>query len=210
VLAPSPRLGRPGPWPCLLVLAALIWLPHVAVAAELYADGRVGQQFEYDTNIDLDSEQGDSGAGSRSRAGIVLGVRTPATDLALDGEFRLVRFPNQTQLNSEIASLIGRGRWNWRRANLGLTAGVVRDTTLEVEEVQTTRSIGANEERLTFNVSSSYDYQVKLTRSIGSAALGGVRSRRRSPYEAAWARPTSTRTRRSRSPARPGSGSITR
>jgi hypothetical protein len=175
VISSSLRVGRrSGLGLRVLVLVVAVWPPHVALPAELYADGRVGQQFEYDSNIDLGddsdddlSEDGDDAYGSRSTVGVTLGARTPAVDLALGGEFRLIRFPNESRLDSEDASLTGSGRWDWRRASLGLEAGVTRDTTREVEDVQTIESITANEERLTFSVSSSLDYQLSRLQTAG-------------------------------------------
>lgn len=169
------RIGRRG-GRCLaaLVLAAAALPPRLALTAELYADGRVGQQFEYDNNIDL-SEDGSDAVGLRSRVGVTVGARTPASDLALDGEFRLVRFPNESRLDSEDAKLTASGGWNWRRTNLQIDAGVIRDTTREVEDVDTTESISANEERLTLSVNPSLTYQ--LTRRQSASLTFGYQQR---------------------------------
>ena len=149
----------------LILIAAPVGL---AVAAELYTDGSVAQRFEYDTNVDLSDEE-ESATGSRSSIDLTLGTRTPAVDLALDGSFELVRFFDASRFDTENARLTGRGLWNWRRATLGLQAGVTRDTTSEVEDVQTARSISANEERLTFDASSRLDYQFTRLQSGGLA-----------------------------------------
>ena len=149
---------RPAARLVALVLTLIAWPCGVAVAAELYTGGYLSQQFEYDSNVDL-SDPGDDAYGSRSSIGLTLGTRTPAVDLALDGWFKLVRFFNTSQFDAEDARLTGRGLWNWRRATLGLELGVTKDTTLEVEDVQAARSISANEERLTFDATSTLDYQ---------------------------------------------------
>ena len=149
----------------LTLIAAPVGL---AGAAELYTDGSVAQRFEYDTNVDLSDEE-ESATGSRSSIDLTLGTRTPAVDLALDGSFELVRFFDASGFDTENARLTGRGLWNWRRATLGLQAGVTRDTTSEVEDVQTARSISANEERLTFDASSRLDYQFTRLQSGGLA-----------------------------------------
>jgi hypothetical protein len=129
-----------------------------ALAAEQYADGRLRQQFEYDTNIDL-SEDSRSAFGSRSVVGLVLGTRTPAIDLKLDGEFRLVRFFGESDLNSNDALVNALGSWNWRRTALDLRAGFLRDTTRDLLDTDTGTAIDQNEERLTIDVESSIEHR---------------------------------------------------
>jgi hypothetical protein len=130
----------------------------LAEAAELYADGRLRQQFEYDTNIDL-SEDGRDAFGSRSTVGLTVGTRTPATNLALDGEFRLVRFFGESDLNSDDALVNALGSWNWARTALDLRAGVLRDTTRDLLDTETGTAAGENEERLTIDVESSIQHR---------------------------------------------------
>ena len=157
---------RAAAWVAALALIVIAAPARLAAGAELYTDGSVAQRFEYDSNVDL-SKDGESATGSRSSIDLTLGTRTPAVDLALDGSFELVRFFDTTRFDTENASLTGRGDWSWQRATLGLELGVTRDTTSEVEDVQTTRSISANEDRLTFDASSSLDYQFTRLQSGG-------------------------------------------
>lgn len=130
----------------------------LALGAELYADGRLRQQFEYDTNVDL-SEDGRDAFGSRSAVGLTVGTRTPATDLALDGEFRLVRFPGESDLDSNDAEVNALGSWNWPRTALDFNAGVLRDTTRDLLDTDTGTAIEDNEERLTIDAESSIQHR---------------------------------------------------
>ena len=150
----------------LLALGLSAGLHGAAVAAEVHADARLRQQLEYDTNIDL-SEDGRDGFGSRSAVGLTVGTRTPAARLELDGEFRPVRFPGNSDLDSNDAELNALGVWNWRRTALDLRAGVLKDTTRDLLDTDTGTATAENEQRLTIDGEASLQHRFTRTHTGG-------------------------------------------
>jgi hypothetical protein len=152
----SPRPRCPA---CLLTLALVAAPAGPLLAAELYLDGRLTQSFQYDDNIDLSPGGGDSAFGSRTVVGATVGARTPASDLSLGSDFRLVRFFTDTDLDSEDVDVNALGSWQWPRTSLRLGAGVTRDTTRELLDIDTGLFVADNEERLTIRASSELSHR---------------------------------------------------
>jgi hypothetical protein len=143
----------------LVALALLAAPAGPLLGAELYVDGRLGQSFEYDDNIDLVPGGGESAFGSRTTVGATLGVRTPASTYALSSDFRLVRFFTDTDLDSEDVDVDALGSWEWPRTSLRLEAGVTRDTTRELRDIDAGVFVAENEERLTVRASSALSHR---------------------------------------------------
>jgi hypothetical protein len=170
------RRGAPGRrgWlvpPSSIALASLVLAVAMpGQAADSFAEMRLRQQVEYDTNIDLSPDER-SAFGSRSVVGALVGTRTRAAELALDGEVRLVRFPGEDDLNSEDFLVNALGGWDWRRTALDLRAGLLRDTTRDVLDRETGLLAAANEERLTFDTRATLSHRPTRL-DTGTVSLG--------------------------------------
>lgn len=119
-------------WVVATALAALSMSLQIAsaYAAEWSATPSVHSQFFYDDNYQLHTVTKNSVNGWLLEPRVVLARQTETTNLRLNGGLQFWRYPGNASLNTNNRDLTLSGSYARERSRWGLTAGVVRDTTV--------------------------------------------------------------------------------
>lgn len=128
-------------------------------AAEWYVQGQGVQEFNYDDNIGVTSQDVVASAGSDTSAIVNAGVRRPELDLNLNGRFVFSRFFSEPRLNSNDQFLTVGGSYRLPRHEFNFEGSAVFDTTRTSEFDDTGLGILANAPRQAFQVDADWGFR---------------------------------------------------
>ena len=131
-----------------------------AVPAELKGQLRLGQAFEYDDNVGLNSSDKTSDWNSVSIIGARLSAASPTTTFDLDAYTNFIRYLDTDEANTNNQYVTANAKYQGRRGDLGLLLGFTRDTTLtDILDSSGGNRIDA-QRQLTYRVRPSFDYML--------------------------------------------------
>jgi hypothetical protein len=152
------------------VLAVAV-TPAVALGADWHLNGSVTEEFEYDSNFRLNTDNEEALWGFNTRPKLGLEAHTPRTDLNMNGALNYGFFPDDTDENSFDQRGDVSLRHRTERSVFGIGGNVSHETTRTSEELDSGRDF-SDTERVGLGGNASWSRS--LTELVGIGVSGGA------------------------------------
>lgn len=129
-------------------------------AAEWYTQGSLSQRLKYDDNIGLKSRNEISDLSWQSILKIDLGIQTESLKFGLKPGFKLTKFMDENDLDSNDQRVTAYANYHTTLSNLDVTTTYDRDTTRSRDEDDTGEFILDNVRRKELEVKPSWSYRL--------------------------------------------------
>jgi len=149
-----------------LILGLTVGWAFSATADQWQFSTQASQSLVFDSNIRLSTTDQQAVVGSITTLGASVGLVGPRADARINGNFSILRYSGNTDLNSESFGLGFQSAYRTPRSVYGLGANVSRSSSL-VTELNNTGNFSRIANVLSLSVAPSWSHQLSSLESVG-------------------------------------------